>query len=191
MGPKAPTLAPKIRASSTECCQICPLSIYGQNPRLCDKDGAGLRLGITWTQKVHLTPNDDLQDTPPDCRGLWRNWSTAAKWHKNKGLTPLQTVNLCNHQLQGLILSSHYQRLESPTDTGHRLHHHRGVPGKSGIPQIMPLDDDTPVYSFNHAHTTLLLGCTDFTQGFRHSNLDSNPSPGWWWWCNVHDPWWT
>ena len=35
-----------------------------------------------------------------------------------------------------------------------------------------------PVYSFNHAHTTLLLGCTDFTQGFRHSNLDSNPSPG-------------
>ena len=145
---------------------------------------AGFRLGITWTQKVHLTANDDLQDTPQDCRGLWRNWITTAKWHKNQGLTPLQTVNLCNHQLQGLILSSHYQRLESPTDTGHRLHHHIGVPGKSGIPQIMPLDDETPVYSFNHAHTTFLLGCTDFTQGFRHSNLDSNPSPGWWWW------WW-
>ena len=47
-----------------------------------------------------------------------------------------------------------------------------------GIPQIMPLDDETPVYSFNHAHTTLLLGCTDFTQGFRHSNLDYNSSPG-------------
>ena len=26
--------------------------------------------------------------------------------------------------------------------------------------------------------------CTDFTQGFRHSNLDSNPSPGWWWWSS-------
>ena len=39
----------------------------------------------------------------------------------------------------------------------------------------MPLDDETPVNSFN-LHTTLLLGCTDFTQGFRHSNLDFNPS---------------
>ena len=32
----------------------------------------------------------------------------------------------------------------------------------------MPLDDETLVNSFN-LHTTLLLGCTDFTQGFRHS----------------------
>ena len=37
MGPKAPTLAPKIRASSTEGCQFCPLSIYRQDPMLCDK----------------------------------------------------------------------------------------------------------------------------------------------------------
>ena len=47
----------------------------------------------------------------------------------------------------------------------------------SGIPQIMPIDDDIPVNSFNPAHTTLLLGCTDFTQGFQHSNLNFNPSP--------------
>ena len=66
----------------------------------------------------------------------------------------------------------------TPTDTGHRLLHHRGFPGKSRISQNMPLGDDTLVNRFNPAHTNLLLGCTDFTQGFRHANLDFNPPPG-------------
>ena len=47
LDPKPAPLRRKIRASSTEGCQVCPLSIYRQDPRLCDKDCAGFRLGIT------------------------------------------------------------------------------------------------------------------------------------------------
>ena len=60
-----------------------------------------------------------------------------------------------NSQLVQPPATGAHQRLEPPTDTGHGLHHHRGVPGKSGIPQTMPLDDETPVYRFFIMHTQL------------------------------------
>ena len=41
------------------------------------------------------------------------------------------------------------------------------------------INDDTSVKSFNPAYTTLVLGCTDFTQVFRHSKLgDTCTLPG-------------
>ena len=70
MGPKVSNLVPQIRASTAKGCQVCPLIVYRQDPRLCDKDGAGFKLGITGAQKIHLKTNDALQDTPSDSRGF-------------------------------------------------------------------------------------------------------------------------
>ena len=98
MGPKASTLMPHSRASAAKGCQVCPLSICRQDPRLCDKDcAAGFRLGITRTQKIYLKTNDD-QDTPSGSggfrktEGLQLNDSRTRGSHRFKQLSGATTT---------------------------------------------------------------------------------------------------